>query len=108
MRLVHGRAHLLQAWENCRASCVGALTCTGEMYRRGACRKCCSKRICIEIRFCRLDRAKEGSETAAVPQVVEYEPAHADSINCVISLTSDLCVSGGKDEVRGIERHLND
>lgn len=58
----------------------------------------------IKIRFCHLDRAKEGSEDTPVPQVVQYEPAHTDSINCVISLTSDLCVSGGKDMVRGIEQ----
>ncbi|XP_065106117.1 WD repeat-containing protein 31 [Paramisgurnus dabryanus] len=43
-------------------------------------------------------RAKEGAEPAPVPQVVQYEPAHTDAVNCVISLTSDLCVSGGTDK----------
>lgn len=52
-----------------------------------------------------LDRVKEGADTALVPQVVQYEPAHTDAINCVVSLTSDLCVSGGHDQVswRSIE-----
>nr|XP_055054380.1 WD repeat-containing protein 31 [Misgurnus anguillicaudatus]XP_055054381.1 WD repeat-containing protein 31 [Misgurnus anguillicaudatus] len=43
-------------------------------------------------------RAKEGAEPAPVPQVVQYEPAHTDAVNCVISLTSNLCVSGGTDK----------
>lgn len=59
------------------------------------------------LRLCccyHLDRVKEG-ETALVPQVVQYEPAHTDAINCVVSLTSDLCASGGHDQVswRSIE-----
>lgn len=36
---------------------------------------------------------------APVHQVVQYEPAHTDAINCVVSLTPDLCVSGGHDQV---------
>lgn len=44
-----------------------------------------------------LYKVKEG-ETALVPQVVQYEPAHTDAINCVVSLTSDLCASGGHDQ----------
>uniref|UniRef100_A0A673JWD4 WD repeat-containing protein 31-like n=1 Tax=Sinocyclocheilus rhinocerous TaxID=307959 RepID=A0A673JWD4_9TELE len=45
-----------------------------------------------------LYKAKEGAELAPVHQVVQYEPAHTDAINCVVSLTSDLCVSGGHDQ----------
>lgn len=47
MRLVHGRAHLLQAWENYRASSVGALTCTGEksnVYKSDVQKRC----MCIQ------------------------------------------------------------
>ncbi|KAJ8005621.1 hypothetical protein DPEC_G00119840 [Dallia pectoralis] len=36
-------------------------------------------------------------DTAAASQVVQYEPAHRDAVNCVTNLTSDLCVSGGSD-----------
>ncbi|XP_060763738.1 WD repeat-containing protein 31 isoform X1 [Neoarius graeffei] len=45
-----------------------------------------------------LYRAREGVESAPVPQVLQYEPAHADAVNCVTSLNSDLCVSGGSDQ----------
>lgn len=31
-------------------------------------------------------------------QVIQYDPAHSGSINCVTSLTPDLCVSGGSDQ----------
>ncbi|MCJ8746599.1 hypothetical protein PDJAM_G00143670 [Pangasius djambal] len=48
-----------------------------------------------------LYRAREGAESTPVPQVVQYEPAHSDAVNCVTSLTSDLCVSGGSDQVNG-------
>ncbi|KAB5528235.1 hypothetical protein PHYPO_G00137990 [Pangasianodon hypophthalmus] len=37
-----------------------------------------------------LYRAREGAESTPVPQVVQYEPAHSDAVNCVTSLTSDL------------------
>uniref|UniRef100_A0A8B9HEH2 WD repeat domain 31 n=1 Tax=Astyanax mexicanus TaxID=7994 RepID=A0A8B9HEH2_ASTMX len=39
--------------------------------------------------------------SAPVPQVVQFEPAHSDAVNCVTCLTSDLCVSGGIDQVSG-------
>ncbi|XP_062873809.1 WD repeat-containing protein 31 [Trichomycterus rosablanca] len=42
--------------------------------------------------------AREGAESTPLPQVVQYEPAHSDAVNCVTSLTSDLCVSGGGDQ----------
>ncbi|KAL7836157.1 hypothetical protein AOLI_G00274410 [Acnodon oligacanthus] len=45
-----------------------------------------------------LYRAKEGAEPVPVPQVVQYEPAHSGTINCVTCLNSDLCVSGGIDQ----------
>ncbi|CAB1319280.1 unnamed protein product [Coregonus sp. 'balchen'] len=45
-----------------------------------------------------LYKATKGDgEDAAVSQVVQYEPAHRDAVNCVTNLTSDLCVSGGGD-----------
>ncbi|CDQ91183.1 unnamed protein product [Oncorhynchus mykiss] len=45
-----------------------------------------------------LYRATKGDgEDAAVSQVIQYEPAHRDAVNCVTNLTSDLCVSGGGD-----------
>ncbi|KAK1806939.1 hypothetical protein P4O66_005422 [Electrophorus voltai] len=44
-------------------------------------------------------KTRERVESAALTQVVQYEPAHSDAINCVTSLTSDLCVSGGSDQV---------
>ncbi|XP_016314442.1 WD repeat-containing protein 31-like [Sinocyclocheilus anshuiensis] len=45
-----------------------------------------------------LYKAKEGAEPTPVHQVEQYEPTHTDAINCVVSLTSDLCVSGGHDQ----------
>ncbi|XP_026880973.2 WD repeat-containing protein 31 [Electrophorus electricus] len=44
-------------------------------------------------------KTRERVESSALTQVVQYEPAHSDAINCVTSLTSDLCVSGGSDQV---------
>ncbi|XP_076854952.1 WD repeat-containing protein 31 [Brachyhypopomus gauderio] len=44
-------------------------------------------------------KARERAESTPSPQVVQYEPAHSDAINCVTSLSSDLCVSGGSDQV---------
>ncbi|TRY96699.1 hypothetical protein DNTS_005946 [Danionella cerebrum] len=46
-----------------------------------------------------LYRTKEGAEPVSVHQVVQYEPAHTGAINSVVSLTSDLCVSGGQDQL---------
>ncbi|XP_053530591.1 WD repeat-containing protein 31 [Ictalurus punctatus] len=43
-------------------------------------------------------RAREGAEPTPLPQVTQYEPAHSDAVNCVTSLNSDLCVSGGSDQ----------
>ncbi|XP_063051122.1 WD repeat-containing protein 31 [Engraulis encrasicolus] len=48
----------------------------------------------------RSERYRAGRESGepVAPQVVQYEPAHNDAVNCVISLTSELCVSGGNDQ----------
>ncbi|XP_012686034.1 WD repeat-containing protein 31 [Clupea harengus] len=49
----------------------------------------------------RSDRYRAGRDTsdaAPASQVVQYEPAHSDAVNCVFSLTSELCVSGGSDQ----------
>lgn len=52
-----------------------------------------------------LCRATKGDgEDAAVSQVIQYEPAHRDAVNCVTNLTSDLCVSGGGDMVSKLTR----
>ncbi|KPP75774.1 hypothetical protein Z043_104956 [Scleropages formosus] len=40
----------------------------------------------------------EALECGPVTQVIEYDPAHTDAINCVTTLNSDLCVSGGSDQ----------
>ncbi|XP_018584277.1 WD repeat-containing protein 31 [Scleropages formosus] len=47
-----------------------------------------------------LYRATKGEalECGPVTQVIEYDPAHTDAINCVTTLNSDLCVSGGSDQ----------
>ncbi|XP_030647872.1 WD repeat-containing protein 31 [Chanos chanos] len=45
-----------------------------------------------------LYRAREEAGSAPAQQVLQYEPAHSDAVNCVTSLTSDLCVSGGCDQ----------
>ncbi|KAG9333370.1 hypothetical protein JZ751_012730 [Albula glossodonta] len=43
---------------------------------------------------------EEEAESVAVNQVVQYDPAHTDAINCVTTISSDLCVSGGSDQVK--------
>lgn len=53
--------------------------------------------------YCRANR-EEGAEGLPANQVVQYDPAHTDAINCVTTLSSDLCVSGGSDQVRERER----
>lgn len=49
--------------------------------------------------FTLLYRAREDAVSTPAAQVVQYEPAHSDAVNCVTPLTSDLCVSGGSDQV---------
>ncbi|KAG5840267.1 WD repeat-containing protein 31 [Anguilla anguilla] len=41
---------------------------------------------------------EEGAESVPANQVVQYEPAHTDAINCVTTISPDLCVSGGSDQ----------
>ncbi|XP_067087247.1 WD repeat-containing protein 31 isoform X1 [Osmerus mordax] len=40
----------------------------------------------------------DAAEIASSSQVVQHDPAHSGSINCVTCLTPDLCVSGGSDQ----------
>ncbi|KAK3514909.1 hypothetical protein QTP70_035079, partial [Hemibagrus guttatus] len=53
--------------------------------------------IHLHLYLCRA--REERAEFTPISQVVQYEPAHSDAVNCVTSLTSDLCVSGGSDQV---------
>uniref|UniRef100_A0A8D0HH42 WD repeat domain 31 n=1 Tax=Sphenodon punctatus TaxID=8508 RepID=A0A8D0HH42_SPHPU len=43
-----------------------------------------------------------GEENNSLKTVQQYSPAHMDAVTSVVALTSDLCVSGGKDKVRNI------
>ncbi|XP_028852688.1 WD repeat-containing protein 31 [Denticeps clupeoides] len=42
---------------------------------------------------------RDGTEGVSGSQVAQYEPAHSGAINCVSSLNTELCVSGGSDQV---------
>ncbi|KAG7481026.1 hypothetical protein MATL_G00062340 [Megalops atlanticus] len=42
---------------------------------------------------------EDGTDNVPVQQVVQYDPAHTDAINCVTTISSDLCASGGSDQV---------
>lgn len=46
-------------------------------------------------------RASQGekADNSFDSQLVQYEPAHQGSVNTVTSLSPDLCVSGGTDQV---------
>ncbi|KAJ8285967.1 hypothetical protein GJAV_G00033000 [Gymnothorax javanicus] len=41
---------------------------------------------------------EEGAEGFSANQVLQYDPAHTDAVNCVTTISPDLSVSGGSDQ----------
>lgn len=55
--------------------------------------------LCVCVCVYRASQAEKTDNTFD-SQVVQYEPAHHGSINTVTTLSPDLCVSGGSDQVK--------
>lgn len=55
--------------------------------------------MCVCVCVYRASQAEKTDNTFD-SQVVQYEPAHHGSINTVTTLSPDLCVSGGSDQVK--------